>query len=209
MFTKISFAACILAACSYGERCLGTPAQECVNFDDCCSHMFCHNNHCTEKQPDLLVLEQQQTTCEGPTDVVITQISGQENFTMLPNGTFAYPNPIQRNEEVYFIIGGFWNVSRDIADIQRVHFKWDKNDGYAYNSKDISFGCYEAADSECRPNPGVGQWWSAAFHQSVFDWGVNENLDSLFDVLITATDRFDNELFQLGTKFCIPPLPEV
>ena len=52
-------------------------------------------------------------------NVVITQISGQENFVLTPNDTFADPNPVKTADVEHFNVGGtFIQQGLDLANVE-------------------------------------------------------------------------------------------
>ena len=53
-------------------------------------------------------------------NVVITQVSGQENFVMLPNDSFADPNPVATASVEHFNVGGMWNIPVTLAKVDFV-----------------------------------------------------------------------------------------
>ena len=54
-------------------------------------------------------------------DIVITETTGEENFTLIPSQTFADPSQVVKGSTQYFNVGGIWKIAN--ADVTHVNFK--------------------------------------------------------------------------------------
>ena len=64
-------------------------------------------------------------------DIVITQVSGQQNFVLLPQYTSADPDPVCTACTEVFNVGGVWNVAN--VDLASVTFQCKLAGAVAYN----------------------------------------------------------------------------
>lgn len=130
-------------------------------------------------------------------DIVITQLSGQENFTMIERGTYGDPDPVCKNCTEKFFVDGVWNT--DVA-IAKVNFKCILMGAEAY-SQDYACPSNEANDyGNCPASAGKDSEWNADFGFDVPPIAPPFE----YDVYITAYDANGGELWQLGSKFFIP-----
>ncbi len=54
-------------------------------------------------------------------DIVITETTGEENFTLIPSQTFADPSQVVKGSTQYFNVGGIWKIAD--ANVTHVNFK--------------------------------------------------------------------------------------
>lgn len=93
-------------------------------------------------------------------DVVISQTSGGENFTLIDRGTYADPNPMCKNCTEKFFIEGVWNV--DAADLAKVNFTCKLMGAVAYSA---DYDCTGAGNDygNCPTSEGLGSDWKGDF----------------------------------------------
>ena len=127
-------------------------------------------------------------------NVVITQISGQENFVMLPNDSYADPNPVQTASVEHFNVGGMWNVPN--VDLHKVTFTCLLQGVEVYKQEYL---CTDG-DASCplATTPGV-EW------KGLFDFDVPGFAPPFqYDVHVLAATTDGTSLFELESKFYIP-----
>ena len=133
-------------------------------------------------------------------DVTIQQVSGQENFIMLDQSSYADPNPVIKNNTEKFYIGGIWNV--DGSAIEKVNFTCKLAGVVAY---DVDYPCTAAASTNdygncVKPAGNIGEMWSADFGFDVP--AIAPPFE--YDVTVTAYDGAGNSLWAVASAFYIP-----
>ena len=130
-------------------------------------------------------------------DVVIDQISGEENFSMISRGTYGDPEPICKNCTQKFNVYGVWNV--DNAPLDHVKFVCYLMGAEAYSSTTDCTG--DSNDGGVCPSaPAKDADWTASF-----DFDVPAIAPPFqYDVHITAYTTSGESLWELESKFYIP-----
>ena len=129
--------------------------------------------------------------------VVINQISGTENWTMLDRGTYGDPEPVCKNCTEKFYVSGVW--SKDVT-LSKVNFKCYLMGAEAY-SQDYPCGTSESNDyGNCPAAEGAGTTWNGDFGFDVPPIAPPFQ----YDVVITAYDDAGAETWVLESKFYIP-----
>ena len=132
-------------------------------------------------------------------DIVITQISGIENWTMIDRGTYGDPNPVCKNCTEKFNVYGIWNVA--MTDLKKVNFTCMLMGVEAYSMDYDCTGTTTNDFGNCPKPAGVaGEEWTALFGFDVPPIAPPFE----YDVTITAYDSNDNSIWQLASNFFIP-----
>ena len=133
-------------------------------------------------------------------DVVITQVSGQENFVVLDSNTYGSPNPVQKNNTEKFFIGGVWNIDGSV--IAKVNFTCKLMGAVAYNSDYACTAPGEGNDyGNCvKPTGTIGEMWSSDFGFDVPSIAPPFE----YDVTVTAYDDKGASLWAVQSNFYIP-----
>ena len=128
-------------------------------------------------------------------NVVITQISGQENFILTASDTYADPNPVKTSNVEHFYVGGTWiNPSVTLHDVD---FTCLLQGVEVYNQ---DYLCSDG-DANCPSIPATfGQEWKGLFNFDVPGFAPPFQ----YDVHVKAKDPSGNVLFELESKFYIP-----
>ena len=128
-------------------------------------------------------------------NVVITQISGADTWTMLDTDTYASPNPVQTGGTENFIVGGIWNVAN--VDLAKVSFNCVLGGAPVYNQ---DYPC-SVGDANCpSPSGAIGEEWTGSFGFDVPAFAP----PFVYDVTVTGKDSSDATLWELESKFTIP-----
>merc|ERR1711971_433368 len=91
--------------------------------------------------------------------IAIDQISGQQNWVKLDNGTYADPDPICTNCTQNFAVQGVWNNDSGLT-LDHVHFNCLLAGADVF---DQDFPC-SAGDAYCpMPTGAVGEIWNGTF----------------------------------------------
>ena len=130
-------------------------------------------------------------------DVVIDQVSGDANWTMISRGTYGDPDPVCKNCTEKFVVYGVWNI--DNADLAKVNFTCYLLGAEAY-SQDYSCTGEGNDYGNCPPATGKDQDWTADFGFDVPSIAPPFQ----YDVQITAYTSTGAELWKLESKFYIP-----
>ena len=131
-------------------------------------------------------------------DVVITQVSGIDTFTMIDRGTYADPNPMVKNNTEAFNVYGVWNVA--MTTLAKVNFTCMLMGVEVYT---MDYACAGTGNDygHCPGTTGIaGEEWTASFGFDVP--AIAPPFE--YDATITAFDTSNNALFQLSSKFFIP-----
>lgn len=134
-------------------------------------------------------------------DVVITQISGQQNWIMLPQDTKADSDPVCTACTEKFYVGGIWNIAN--VDLDHVNFQCKLAGAVAYNADYPCDGSSSESNDygNCpKPTGAIGEEWKADFGFDVPGFAP----PFLYEVTITGYDSAGASLFQLGSNFYIP-----
>ena len=122
-------------------------------------------------------------------DVVITQLSGFDNFTMIDRGTYADPNPMVKNNTEKFNVYGVWNVA--MTTLAKVNFTCMLM-GVEVYSMDYSCTGNSNDYGNCPPPTGVaGEDWTADFGFDVPSIAPPFQ----YQVTITALDTSNNSVW--------------
>ena len=132
-------------------------------------------------------------------DVVISQVSGFENFIMLENDTYADPNPVKTAITEKFNVGGIWNVPN--VDLDNVVFECKLAGVVAYHQ---AYDCTSAGDSndygQCpKPSGEIGEEWLASFGFDVPGFAP----PFVYSVTVTGYSAAGVSVFQLASDFTI------
>ena len=128
-------------------------------------------------------------------NVVITQTSGSDTWTMLDTDTYASPNPVQTGGKENFIVGGIWNVAS--IDLATVSFDCVLGGAPVYHQ---DYPC-TAGDANCpSPSGAIGEEWTGTFGFDVPAFAP----PFVYDVTVTGKDSAGASIFVLESKFTIP-----
>ena len=128
-------------------------------------------------------------------NVVITQISGTQNFILNASDTFADPNPVQTNNVEHFNVGGVFIQQN--PDLSHVEFICYLQGAQVYKQ---DYKC-SAGDSYCPTIPSTfGTEWKGTFDFDVPGFAPPFQ----YDVHVKAYNAAEEELFELESKFYIP-----
>jgi len=129
--------------------------------------------------------------------IAINQLSGQENFVKLDDGTYADPDPVQKASTEYFHVRGTW-ITASGADLDHVQFICNMQ-GQKVFDESIACDATSAADGCVKPLGKAGEIWESTFNFPVPPIAP----PFLYDVHVIGQTAAGDQLFELQAQFTI------